>query len=240
MIDIHNHTLFGVDDGSKSLKQSLRMLEQAKEQGIKSIILTPHYRHGMFSYPLETVQRNFLELNAASAEIGIRLYLGCEYHVNSRIAEYLGNGRCRTLAGSDYVLTEYSFQTEYSYIFERTRYLLFCGYFPVIAHAERYGCLIERPSRCQELQDMGALIQLNADSVLGLAGREIAAFCRRVLKNRWADIIASDAHGDENRVNHLGTCCRHIVKKFDEDYANLLFYQNPRKIIINSVKKLSD
>lgn len=53
MIDIHNHALFGVDDGAKTLPESMAMLKEAKEQGIQALILTPHYRHGMFSFQSE-------------------------------------------------------------------------------------------------------------------------------------------------------------------------------------------
>ena len=59
MIDIHTHLLFGVDDGAKSLEESVAMLEDAKRQGIEKCILTPHYRHGMFPYDKEKIDEHF-------------------------------------------------------------------------------------------------------------------------------------------------------------------------------------
>ena len=230
-IDIHNHTLFGVDDGPKEIEESVAMLQSAYEQGIEAIILTPHYRHGMFAYPKDRIEENFSELKLEAGEIGIELYLGCEYHVNSRIVEAVDSGRCRSLAGTDYVLTEYSYETEYSYIAEYTAKLTACGYIPVIAHVERYGCFLKKPQLCAELSNHGAMIQLNADSVLGLDGRMAEHFCKKMLKNEWADIIASDAHGIRQRENHMEHCYQHVVKKFGEEYAHRLFYRNPKKII---------
>lgn len=61
-IDIHNHTLFGVDDGPNHIQESIDMLREADLQGIREIILTPHYRHGMFRYELDAIERNFAEL----------------------------------------------------------------------------------------------------------------------------------------------------------------------------------
>lgn len=233
-IDIHNHGLFGVDDGASDIEESKLMLQSAYKQGVSSIILTPHYRHGMFKYPVEVINRNFRQLCSVAEDIGIKLYLGCEYHVNSRITEYLSCGRCNTLAGSDYVLTEYSYDAEYEYIERYTRQLTDSGYIPVIAHAERYRCLLDNPKLCAELSKQGALIQINASSVLGYDGREAARFCKKILKNKIADIVASDTHDMAERINRLGECHEYIAKKYGVEYSEKLFYETPLKIIKNT------
>lgn len=108
-IDIHNHTLFGVDDGPNHIQESLDMLREADLQGIREIILTSHYRHGMFRYELDEIERNFAELlkQVEENQINVRLYLGCEYHVDSDIFEHIQEGRVHTLADTEYVLTKY-------------------------------------------------------------------------------------------------------------------------------------
>lgn len=232
-IDIHNHTLFGVDDGAKTLEESLKLLSDAKRQGAESVILTPHYRHGMFDYPLKRIQAHFEELTAASADIGIQLHLGCEYHVNRDMIDAFRTGRCLTLAGGDYVLTEYSQVSEYSFIIEQTQHLLSCGYFPVIAHVERYACLLKKPVLCAELSNMGAMIQINADSVLGLDGRAAEKFCKKLLKHEWADVIASDTHDRKERACHMAECQALVTKKYGSEYAHILFAANPKRIINN-------
>lgn len=232
-IDIHNHSLFGVDDGASDMEESKMMLQNAYNQGVSSIILTPHYYYGMFKYPNEMIEKHFKQLCEVAEKIGIKLYMGCEYHVNSRIIDYLSCGRCNTLAGSDYVLTEYSYDTEYKYIEKYTRQLMDSGYIPVIAHAERYRCLLDSPELCAELSDMGALIQINATSVLGLEGRETTRFCKKLLKSKVADVVASDTHDTTERVNRLGECHAYIAKKYGVEYAEKLFYDTPLKIINN-------
>lgn len=236
MIDIHNHLLYGVDDGANSMEESLAMVQQAREQGIQAIVLTPHYRHGMFAYPKEKIITRYRKLKPQAEALGVELYLGCEYHVNSRIVEAMQTGKCLTLADSDYVLTEYDFGTEYSYIYEQTKKLAACGYIPVIAHVERYECILSQPKRCVELSNAGAYIQINADSILGLDGKAGEKCCKKLLKHQWADIVASDAHGTENRANHLGKCMSYVQKKYGNDYAELLFFGNPGKIIAESNK----
>ena len=207
------------------------MLCDAKKQGIDAVILTPHYRHGMFSYPKERIEAHFEKLHAAAEEIPVHIYLGCEYHMDSHAAEAFQTGRCLTLAEGDYVLTEYSYDTEYSYIVQSTRGLINCGYIPVIAHAERYRCFFSAPKRLEEIRHLGALIQINADSVIGEEGFKMTLFCRKVLKHHWVDLIASDAHGITERANHLAESRSVILKKYGEAYANEIFYQNPKKIL---------
>ena len=78
MIDIHCHLLYGVDDGAKTIEESVAMLEAAKEQGISAMILTPHYRHGMFAYPKEEIEEHFRILEPYAQKLGISLALGTE------------------------------------------------------------------------------------------------------------------------------------------------------------------
>lgn len=233
MIDIHCHALYGVDDGAHDIKESVAMLKQAKTHGVEAVVLTPHYRHGMFSYPKDRIVEHFRRLRQEIKETGLKLYLGCEYHVNSRMIEALTTGRCLTLAEGDFVLTEYSFDTEYSYISEQTRKLISCGYIPVIAHVERYGCLLKNPKLCVDLSNAGAYIQINADSVLGICGRAEEKFCKKLLKHGWADIVASDAHGIKERTSHLRECREYVAKKYGQDYTRLLFEDNPQRILDN-------
>ena len=231
MIDIHTHLLFGVDDGAKSLEESVAMLEDAKRQGIEKCILTPHYRHGMFPYDKEKIDEHFEILKKEAEKIGIEIYIGCEFHVDSSIFEYLQTERCYTLGKSSYVLTEYSYVTEYEYIYEKTRRLIACGYTPVIAHAERYECFLKKPKLCEEISDMSAYIQINADSVLGMVDKKAEKFCQKALSKGWVDIVASDSHGIKHRTNNMAKARDFIEKKYGEEYANYLFMEVPLKII---------
>ena len=92
MIDIHCHLLYGVDDGSKSLEESVEMLKIAKKQGITGIILTPHLRHGMFKHPLEKIERHYKKLMPYANKLGIELKLGTEYHVATDMIDAFHGG----------------------------------------------------------------------------------------------------------------------------------------------------
>lgn len=230
-VDIHSHILYGVDDGAKNREASADMLQEAAAQGIKVIIATPHYRHGMFPFPSEIIRKHWQELRTEAELLGIQLLLGCEYHANSGMVENLKSGRCLTLAGSEYVLTEFSCDTEEFCIREQIQTLLSCGYIPVIAHVERYRYFQKHPAAAEEFGRMGAMIQVNAGAVLGQEGLGAKRCVRILLRHRWADIIASDSHNTDTRRNRMGECFEYICRKYGEDYAAALFWDNPGRIL---------
>lgn len=231
LVDIHCHLLYGVDDGAKSIEDSIAMLDVAVKEGITDMILTPHYRHGMFPYPGEAIRKHFMKLQPEAEKRGVHLQLGCECHVNRNIIPYLEERRVLPLAGSEYVLSEYAHDTEEAFIREMSMELLSHGYVPVIAHVERYECFRNNIDLSEALRRQGVWIQINADAVLGKNGFGTKRFCKRLLDRGSVDVIASDSHDIKNRRNHLGECYRYMVKHYGQSVADQYMDLNPRNII---------
>ena len=231
MIDIHCHLLYGLDDGAADIEESIKMLKTASGQNITDIILTPHWRRGMFRYDIEKVNRHFSELQKYADELGITIYPGAEYHVDKDIIDSLKAGKVHTLADSRYVLTEYSHDSEISLINWMSRELIYNGYIPVIAHIERYRCMTENIDNIYNLKNAGAIIQVNADSILGLEGRPLKKLCKQLIKEELVDIAASDCHNNSNRSCHLAECYKYLCKEFDEATAAGLLQNNPAALI---------
>ena len=121
LYDIHCHILPGVDDGARNMEESLWMLNKEYQEGVRHVILTPHFRYDMFEPHMNIVTRQFMQLRRAAMNIGdegMRLYLGCELHSSMDMVECLKKGRRLTLAGSRYVLVEFSNGDEKNYIEE--------------------------------------------------------------------------------------------------------------------------
>lgn len=230
MIDIHTHLLYDVDDGAESLQESLDMLKDAKAQGVDAMILTPHYRHGMFPYQKEKIERNFRILKEHAAPIGIRLYLGTEQHVNSMTIEYLETGRCHTLADTNYVLAEYKYETEFSFIKASVQDMIMHGYIPIVAHVERYKCMDDLKN-IELLRDIGAMIQVNADAVIGKNGFRAKGYTKKLLKNYYVDFVASDCHDLDERRSNMGKCSEYLYKKFDHRYVDKILEGNANMIL---------
>ena len=83
MVDIHCHLLYGVDDGAKTIEESAAMLQEAKNQGISAIILTPHYRHGFFAYPKEEIEEHDKEGRVITLEFE-KFYMVTIYTPNAK------------------------------------------------------------------------------------------------------------------------------------------------------------
>lgn len=230
IIDIHSHILFGVDDGSVSLKMSKAMLKDAAEQGICRIIATPHYRQEMFDYPAKKIMENFKVLKEEAATLGIELRLGCEYFVDNEIIENIERKRVATLAGSRYVLTEYSSSAHFSMIKGFCHTLLRQGYIPVIAHIERIGKLAHHIEYVRELSDMGVMLQVNASGMLGEDGFMKKQTIKKWLKEGLVDVVASDGHNMKKRPIYMEDASIYLEKVMGPEVRDALLYYNPLKI----------
>ena len=225
LYDIHCHILPGVDDGARNMEESLWMLNKEYQEGVRHVILTPHFRYDMFEPHMNIVTRQFMQLRRAAMNIGdegMRLYLGCELHSSMDMVECLKKGRRLTLAGSRYVLVEFSNGDEKNYIEERVRSLLMNGFIPIIAHVERYKATRNDIGFLTELKDMGAHIQVNADTISGQDGFGAKTFARKVMKHGLLDFVGSDGHRKTERIPEIGNgeriCKEDLYQKSPENH----------------------
>ena len=234
--DIHCHILPGVDDGSGDLMTSMAMLKMEYGDGIRNIILTPHFRHSMFENRAGDLVRQFDILKNKAEEVfpDLSLYLGCEVHQSSDMADRLLDGKTLTMAGSDYVLVEFSGGDEKNLIRQRVREIQQCGFIPVLAHVERIETIRRELDFAVELKDVGVELQVNADTIIGKEGFFKKRFARQLMKEDLIDYVGSDAHGVKNRPPHMGECMRQIEKSMGKAYARHLLIENPSRILKNA------
>ena len=160
-IDIHSHILPVVDDGSRTLEESLEMLGQAQREKIGTIILTPHQKPGSRCLTTDRVKEKICRLKEEmkKRQISMELYPGGELFYSHDLVKWLEEGRVPTMAGTDYVLVEFMPDEEWNYMRSGIDRLLCAGYRPILAHAERYDCLYRQLSRAKELTLIGCFLQ---------------------------------------------------------------------------------
>lgn len=219
--DMHCHILPGLDDGAKSLSESLSMLRLAVSEGISDMIVTPHFHTGRFTAPPEKIlQKLWLVQDAADKErIPVRLYLGSEIYYFDEILSALWEQRLCTMNGTHCVLLEFSPSVLFQTVQNAMDSVIEEGYQPVLAHAERYACLLKNVDDAVFLRSMGVQLQVNASSVTGKNGMEAKRFVHRLMKYEAVDYIGTDAHGSVHRTPEIARCREIVERKYGEDYA---------------------
>lgn len=236
--DIHTHIIPEVDDGADTLKTAKKMIRREYADGMRTIVLTPHFRKGMFEPPMTKVQAGYQKVQELAAELApdLQVLLGCEFHVNTEMVQMLKHGERPTLNGTSCVLTEFSQLHTFQFIENSCHELLTNGYTPVIAHAERYPILQKNMDYLERLHDMGAYIQMNADSISGAEGLRMKWFCKKVMKRDLLHFVGSDAHNMKNRMPQMGRCAEYMEKHMGCDYTKQILIRNPKKMLRKTVR----
>lgn len=231
-IDVHSHILYGIDDGSKTIEQSINILKKCEEEGINKMILTPHYIEDTNYNKNNKDKKGLFEKLKSEAQkqnINIELYLGNEVYANDNIVELLEKNEILTLNNSRYMLIEFPLLNENLNDINIIYNLKLSNITPIIAHPERYEYItIDKVIKYIKL---GAFIQINEGSLLNYYGKKAKKISKQLLKNRLVHFVGSDIH----RINDVNNALK--IKKKIVRYSNLQYYlwikENANKIINN-------
>lgn len=233
MFDMHCHILPEVDDGARSDSMALRMLRQAMEQGITAVFLTPHCQPDRWQYDPQDLRRRAAALRALAREqeIPVEIYLGTEVRWSPSVPDRLAEGRCLTMADTDYVLVEFSTGDPLARIEKAVYSLLTAGYRPIIAHAERYESLRRAIRQLEDWVEDGVLIQCNASALAGQDGMMTTMFVTKLMKRGLIHLVGTDAHTDRWRKPELQPCVQALEKKYGPEQVEELLVDNPRRLL---------
>lgn len=234
-IDIHNHLLPAVDDGSVSMQQTKNMLRIAYEEGIQYIIATPHYGAGCRNTGIEELQDKLEQVRRAANQIdkAFRIELGNELYYSEDIIEHLRKQKALTLAGTRYVLVEFAADDNYSDIKTGLHRLLIHGYLPILSHVEKYECLDRNYEGVNDLIWLGAYMQMNISSITSRYTGRRQLHCRKLLEYGLIHILGTDAHSDYGREPRMSGGLEFIRKKFGELMIKQLMVENTMKLLQN-------
>lgn len=233
-IDLHAHILPGVDDGSRSMEETVLMLRAASLQNIGMIIATPHYRVGAKNTKKEQLFDIRNKVQEEADKYHIKLLMGNELYYSESIISALKSEEALTLAGSRYILVEFSINEAYDTIFRGMGELIRAGYAPILAHVERYVCLYKREDLVNDLVKSGCYIQMNSNSLMGGIFHTEAAFNRKLINQGLVHLIGSDCHDAKIRVPNMKDAVRVLQKKCDEGLLRIILMDNPLKILENT------
>ncbi len=236
MKDLHSHILMGIDDGSKSLDESVAILKKAKKAGVTDIMLTPHYiKNSKFACNNKDKEEllNKLKKEMQNKKININLYLGNEIYIDSDIISLINKEEIKTLNDSRYILVELPLSREEDNAIKIFQKLIDKGYIVILAHPERYTYIQEDTSKLDDFLDMGVLMQGNYKSLLGKYGEDAEETLIELLKKDYIQFLASDIHHEKSEY-HLTKAERKLLKivKSKEKVKDLL-ERNFDKVVNN-------
>jgi len=196
MIDLHSHILRGIDDGARSMEDSLDIARAAVEDGITVIAGTPHVRD---DWPTDVgvMEDRVAELRAELEQAGIPLDVRPGGEIALEWIPQLSDDQLRRfgLGGNPrYLLVETPYYGWPLALADRLFSLHADGVTPVLAHPERNAEVQANPERLERLVEGGALIQVTAASVDGRIGRRPQECARRLIDGGLVHMLASDAH----------------------------------------------
>lgn len=235
MIDLHHHCLPDVDDGPAEWDEAVAMCRMAADEGIETIVATPHVLRGRWrSVPRAELERKLETLREKVGETP-RLLLGSEYFFSHDMAELLRTGTAIVpLAGSRYVLVELAANGVPPMIEQPLYRVQLDGWIPIIAHPERNVVLQRKPELLAELIAHGARMQITAASLTGEFGGAAQAAARTFLERRLVHFVATDAHNIERRPPRARAALAALREHAGDAVANALSRDNPAAVLANA------
>jgi len=237
MIDLHCHILPGIDDGPKTLNESLEMARIFVQSGYSHVVATPHAVPGTTWMPApEKVRKRLDQLNRAIAKEGINLKVlpGMEIALDPNIAGLLDQGKVQSLAGTSYVLIEPPFQQlplgwEHA-IFD----VLSKGFAVLLAHPERCAQLAAKPQLCDRLIESGVYLQVNWDSFLGHHGRTTQKMAIYLASKGYVHCLATDSHDAKSRnARQTQPAAEAVEPLIGRQNLHIISRENPMRVLRN-------
>ncbi len=197
MVDFHNHILPGIDDGSESIEQSLRMLDIYNDLGVKSVIASPHIYKDLYPNTPESISKSYETLNPKAIQKNVQIKgYAAEYLVDEFFLENLKNNVPLLCCFDRNVLIEIPFIGRLKILEEALFSMQNAGYTAILAHPERYAA-IQKIADLENLKIRGAKMQLNALSLKGYYGPEVRKKASEWLVKDQYEFVGTDAHNEQ-------------------------------------------
>ncbi len=237
MIDSHCHVLFGVDDGAKTLEDSITMLKDALADGITKVICTSHCLPGIkfendYS-KLKTVYDQVVN-ELKRQNIGIEFYLACELMATPLSIQWLKENKVASYNQTKWLLIEIPYLSDVHFELDVEAYfktLIAMGYKILLAHPERYKQVQNNYENVAIWKSMGVKFEVNRTSLLEGARETERNLAWRIIEDGYCDVIASDAHRMIGRNIKLSDAFALVEAKYGVEKAQLLFNDNPQRLI---------
>jgi protein-tyrosine phosphatase len=199
-VDIHSHLIPGIDDGARTMDESIAMLTKFQSLGYRKVITTPHIMSEVYPNNSERILEGLDHVRENTSKLGldIEIEAAAEYYFDETLEFRVKEKNLMTF-GDSYVLVEFAFHNAPNFEDKLFFEMQMAGYKPVLAHFERYMYYLGSSERAQELREKGVKIQMNLNSLTGHYGMEVKKQAERLIDAQAIDFVGTDCH----RIDHL-------------------------------------
>jgi len=223
-VDVHSHLIPGIDDGSRSMEESLSLLQGMKDLGYDKIITTPHIMKDSYCNTPAIIRSGLVDLRAAAKEKGIDIIIeaAAEYYLDDGFLDHLEQGDMMTLEGK-YILFETSYFAKPLQLEEMIFEISAAGYIPIMAHPERYRYIKDPEREYSRFRELGVLLQMNLNSLGGHYGKTAKKLAEFLSRSGMISFLGSDVHG-KKQIEFLSEMLR--SEAYGEIYTNNTILNN--------------
>ncbi|MCH8330339.1 MAG: capsular biosynthesis protein [Bacteroidetes bacterium] len=207
--DMHSHLIPGIDDGVKTIEDSVELISKLSEVGYTKLVTTPHVMRDAYKNTPEIILGGLDDVRKALSQTGIEVEIeaSAEYYMDDGFEMLIDNQQLLPF-GDNYILFEMSFMNKPPNLGEMVFKLKTQGYKPILAHPERYPYLYDRTlERFEEIRDLGVLLQINLMSLNGTYSIPARDFARKLIDNEMVDLVGSDIH-NIGQFSNLKECLK--------------------------------
>ncbi|UZD21668.1 capsular biosynthesis protein [Algoriphagus halophytocola] len=195
-VDMHSHLIPGIDDGSKTMEESLHLIKRMEDYGLRKIITTPHIMSEYYRNTPEIIRMGLEDLRKAAKKEGINVEIdaAAEYYMDEIFLEKIKEGQEVLTFGDNYILVETGFINKPQMLLEIIFQLEMAGFKPILAHPERYQYLIADKKLLEDLLDRNILFQVNLLSLTGFYSKQVKDFGESLLETGQVRFFGTDCH----------------------------------------------
>jgi protein-tyrosine phosphatase len=231
-VDIHCHLVTGVDDGAKTWDETLAMARMAVDDGISTIVVTPHQLGSFSQNTGDDIRSRTAELQAVldREQMSLKVLPGADVRIEPGMVAKIRSGDVVTLGDHRrHVLLELPHEL-YLPLDKLIDELRGAGLVGILSHPERNEGILARPALIRPLVEAGCLMQITAGSVVGAFGPNVQRFCDQILEQNLVHFVSTDAHGPKSRPPQLQPAYDRIARRQGVDTADALFCHNPADV----------
>jgi len=235
MIDLHAHILPNIDDGSRSIEETLQLVKEAQKVGFEAIISTSHYMEGYYETAVleREVWINVIYQKLQEENIKMGLYLGNEIYLTENIITLLEEQKASTINDTSYILFEMPLNIEPLNVYNIVYEMLQNKLTPILAHPERYTFIQEEPQIVTELIEKGVLMQCNYASSIGYYGKKAQIIMKKLLQNNMVHFLGSDVHRAGTIYPQMPQILEKIKQIIGKEKLEKLTTINPKILLKN-------